>query len=130
MGIADRYGLPVAVEAGNVLDKHGCSVSVWPQSREKSNQGCIDTYTASSAFGGTTVELDGSLDIRSAFDASAFSPLWCSQPKLFEGDGEVVSDRTSPSALAPCAKRLRRATRRRRMMFFMIALTVRLRDGV
>ena len=35
-----------------------------------------DTYTTGGAFGGTTVELDGSLDIGSAFDASAFSPLW------------------------------------------------------
>jgi hypothetical protein len=38
-----------------------------------------DTYTAGGAFGRTTVELDGSLDVRSAFDASAFSPLWCDQ---------------------------------------------------
>jgi hypothetical protein len=35
----------------------------------------FDTYTAGGVFGGTTVVLDGFLDIGSAFEASAFSPL-------------------------------------------------------
>lgn len=37
------------------------------------------TYTAGGVFRGTTVVLDGFLDVRSASDASAFAPLWCGQ---------------------------------------------------
>jgi hypothetical protein len=51
---------------------------------------------------------------------------------LKEGDGRdgVVRDcLTSPGFRAPCAKVARRATMRRRRMFFMVGVMVRFRDN-
>lgn len=52
---------------------------------------------------------------------------------MIEGDegDRVGRNRTSPGfRLAPCAKVARKATMRRRRIFFMVVITVRFRDVV
>src|ERR1700712_791518 len=78
---------------------------------------CGKTHTSGVALGSATVALDGLLNIWSAFNASALSPLHSGQQMLVESDGRyaVVRSHTSPglrlagSGLAR-AKALKNAT--------------------